>query len=296
MPSSTDTTTTGRWKASTSFDATMPMTPRCQPSPDDDEHRAGADVRVALDRLAGRGEDLLLLVLPSLVLLVELRRQRPRLVGHGGVGGEQEARGDVGRGHAAGRVHARREHEADVVAVDRLAGSGPRRRAAPAAPPCAGRARAARGRSCAMTRFSPTSGTTSASVPMAAILTNAGSHFSWPVRAQSACTSLSATPTPARFLSGYAQSRLLRVDDGQRRRQLVLGLVVVGDDQVDAELARAPRGVHAADAAVHRDDQAHAVGVQPLDGRHLQPVPVAQAARGGSARRCRRATRSPGAG
>ena len=28
-----------------------------------------------------------------------------------------------------------------------------------------------------MTRFSPTSGTTSASVPMAAILTNAGSQF-----------------------------------------------------------------------------------------------------------------------
>ena len=31
-----------------------------------------------------------------------------------------------------------------------------------------------------MTRFSPTSGTTSASVPIAAILTNAGSHFVLP--------------------------------------------------------------------------------------------------------------------
>ena len=57
-----------------------------------------------------------------------------------------------------------------------------------------------------MTRFSPTSGTTSASVPIAAILTNAGSHLLRPARPQSACTSLRATPTPARFLSGYVQS------------------------------------------------------------------------------------------
>ena len=57
-----------------------------------------------------------------------------------------------------------------------------------------------------MTRFSPTSGTTSASVPMAAILTKPGSQASRPVARHSACTSLSATPTPARYLSGYVQS------------------------------------------------------------------------------------------
>ena len=57
-----------------------------------------------------------------------------------------------------------------------------------------------------MTRFSPTSGTTSASVPMAATLTNPGSQLSRPVCRQSACTSFSATPTPARYLSGYGQS------------------------------------------------------------------------------------------
>ena len=51
---------------------------------------------------------------------------------------------------------------------------------------------------------------------------------------------------------------------------------MVGDDQVDAELARAPRGVGAADAAVHRDDQRDAVGVQPLDRRRLQAVAVLQ--------------------
>ena len=72
----------------------------------------------------------------------------------------------------------------------------------------------------------------------------------------------------------------LRVDDGERRRQLGVGLVVVGDDQIDAELARAPRRLGAADAAVDRDDQRDAVGVQPLDRRRLQPVAVAAAARG----------------
>ena len=61
-----------------------------------------------------------------------------------------------------------------------------------------------------------------------------------------------------------------------RHRQLVVRLVVVGDDQVDAELARAPRGLDAADAAVDRDDQRHAVGVQPIDRRRLQAVAVAQ--------------------
>ena len=55
-----------------------------------------------------------------------------------------------------------------------------------------------------------------------------------------------------------------------------VGLVVVGDDQIDAELARAPRRIGAADAAVDRDDQRHALGVQPIDRRRLQAVAVAQ--------------------
>ena len=127
-----------------------------------------------------------------------------------------------------------------------------------------------------MTRFSPTSGTTSASVPIAAILTNAGSHLLRPARPQSACTSFSATPTPARYLSGYEQSWRFGIQHGHRHRQLVVRLVVVGDDQVDAELARPPRRFDAADAAVDGNDQRDAVGVQPLDGRRLQAVAVAQ--------------------
>ena len=43
-------------------------------------------------------------------------------VGHRFVGGQQQARGDVRRAHAAGGVDARRQDEPDVVAVDLLAG------------------------------------------------------------------------------------------------------------------------------------------------------------------------------
>ena len=127
-----------------------------------------------------------------------------------------------------------------------------------------------------MTRFSPTSGTTSASVPIAAILTNAGSHFPLPARSHSACTSFSATPTPARFLSGYVQSCRLGLITASAGGSDAFGLVMIGDDQVDAELARAQRRLGAADAAVDRDDQRHAFGVQPIDRRRLQAVAVAQ--------------------
>ena len=59
--------------------------------------------------------------------------------------------------------------------------------------------------------------------------------------------------------------------------QRALGLVVVGDDQVDAELAGAPCRLAGANAAVDRDDQPHAIGVQLLDRDRLQPVAVAHA-------------------
>ena len=64
-----------------------------------------------------------------------------------------------------------------------------------------------------------------------------------------------------------------------RHRQLVVGLVVIGDDQVDAELARAAGRFGAADAAVDRNDQPDAVGVQPFDRRRLQTVAVAESFR-----------------
>ena len=95
---------------------------------------------------------------------------------------------------------------------------------------------------------------------MAATFTNAGSQWLRPDRAHSACTSLSATPTPARFLSGYAQSWRFGLMTASALRQLRVGLVMVGDDQIEAERPGVSGRLDAADAAVDRDDQTHVLG------------------------------------
>ena len=65
-----------------------------------------------------------------------------------------------------------------------------------------------------MTRFSPVSGTTSATVAIATSFSNDSRNAPQLVgrpseRASSACTSLNATPAPHKFFSGYPQSRRL---------------------------------------------------------------------------------------
>ena len=131
-----------------------------------------------------------------------------------------------------------------------------------------------------MTRFSPTSGTTSASVPIAATLMKPGSQLSRSGCAAQRLHQLQRDADAGEVLVGIAAVVPLRVDHRQRRRQLGVRLVMVGDDQIDAELARAPRRVGAADAAVDRDDQRHAVGVQPLDRRPAAGRSRPSAARG----------------
>ena len=127
-----------------------------------------------------------------------------------------------------------------------------------------------------MTRFSPTSGTTSASVPMAATLMKPGSQLSRPARRHKRLHQLQRDADAGQVLVGIGAVVPLRIDHRQRRRQLRVRLVMIGDDQIDAELARAPRRLGAADAAIHRHDQRDAVGVQPLDRRRLQAVAVLQ--------------------
>ena len=68
----------------------------------------------------------------------------------------------------------------------------------------------------------------------------------------------------------------LRVDDRYGIRQLGPRLVVVGDDQVDAEFPRAHGRFVAPDTTVHRHDDRGALGVQPIDGGGLQTVAVLQ--------------------
>ena len=98
------------------------MTPRCQPSPATTRIERAPTSGSVCDDLLRRRQDLGFFLLPLDVLAIELQRQLPHLLGQRLVVGEQQARRDVRRAHAAGGVDARREHEADVIAVDRLAG------------------------------------------------------------------------------------------------------------------------------------------------------------------------------
>ena len=67
----------------------------------------------------------------------------------------------------------------------------------------------------------------------------------------------------------------LGVDDGQRFWQLGVRLVMVGDDQVDAQLGCPPCGLVFTNPAVDRDDERHALGVQPFEPGRLQAIAVA---------------------
>ena len=197
----------------------MPMTPRCQPSPPTTSTLCAPTAgSVSIAFFAWRDE-LGLLLLPPQVLVVELLREAARFVAHRFVGGQQQPRGDVRRAHAAGGVDARREHERDVIAVDGLAGQARRRRAARAGRPCAARVLSDARPSFAMTRFSPTSGTTSASVPIAAILTNAGSHLSLPGARAQRLHQLQRDADAGEVLVGIGAVVALRVDHRERRRQ-----------------------------------------------------------------------------
>ena len=93
-----------------------------------------------------------------------------------------------------------------------------------------------------MMRFSPTSGTTSASVPIAATFTNAGSQFACPVRVAQRLHQLQRDADAGEVLVRIGAVVALRVDDRERLRQLGVGLVMIGDDQIDAQLACALRG------------------------------------------------------
>ena len=71
---SIDSTIAGRWNASTSFDATMPITPRCQPSPATTITVREPIVEVGLDDLLRLRDDLRFFLLPPEVLGVRAAR------------------------------------------------------------------------------------------------------------------------------------------------------------------------------------------------------------------------------
>ncbi len=86
-----------------------------------DQHRSRPDARVRLNNLPGSRDDRGFLFLSAGVLAVELQRERARQVPHRLVVRQEQPRRNVGRAHPAGRIHAGRQDEGDVIAVDGLA-------------------------------------------------------------------------------------------------------------------------------------------------------------------------------
>ncbi len=98
----------------------MPMTPRCQPGPADDEDVVRADCRVCFDGFLRLAHELGFFLLPAQVLVIQLLREIARFLGHLFARRQEQTRGDVGTAHPAGGVDARRHHERDLIAVDGL--------------------------------------------------------------------------------------------------------------------------------------------------------------------------------
>ena len=69
-----------------------------------------------------------------------------------------------------------------------------------------------------------------------------------------------------------AAVRAVGVDDRDRVGKLLLALVVVGDDEVDAELSAQLRLVVGRDSAVHRDDQIDLLAAELADGDLVEAV------------------------
>ncbi len=88
----------------------------------DDEDVVRADCRVCFDGLLRLADELGFFLLPAQVLVIQLLREIARFLGHLFVRREEQPRRDVRAAHPAGRVDARRDHERDLVAVDRLSG------------------------------------------------------------------------------------------------------------------------------------------------------------------------------
>ena len=215
------------------------------------------------------------LLLDALALAVE-RAQLPREArGLCRVGREQELGGLVRLTHAAGGVDARGEHEADLHGRHRLFGQprllqqcvqadevGVVNRGQPARDERAVLTRhlhdvrdRADGRECAVAR----------------------DESFLPVRPGQREHELERHAAPGEVLERIRTVRSVRVNDGDRVRQRLLALVVVGDDHVHAEGPGEGDLLHAGDAAVDRDEQAHTLLAQRGNGVAGQAVPVLDA-------------------
>ena len=243
--------------------------------PADDEHIVRADRRVGFDGLLRLRDEIRFLALAAQVFFVQLQRQAARLLDRRFVVGEEQTGRDVGRAHPSGRVDAGGENESDLVAVDPLAAQPGRfeQRAQ-----SNGVAPAAQGSEPEL-GDDPVLADERDDVGECADRGNLDECREPPALAGALAErlhQLQGDPDAGEILVRIPAVGALRVDHRQGGRQCALRLVMIGDDEIDAELARAQGRLAGANAAVDRDDELHAFAMQAIDCRRLQAVTVAQ--------------------
>ncbi len=205
-----------------------------------------------------------------------IHRELPDFLGHPLVGRQQQAGRQIRRAHATGRVDARRQQKRDVIAVDNLA---------PQSRNVQQRSQANLVRAAGEqieTEFGnhpvlPHQRHHVGERPNRRHLDESGQPALAPRTAAERLHQLERHTDTRQILVRVRAIVTLGIDDREGRRQHGVGLVMIRDDEIDSHVARAPGGVGAADAAVHRHDQVHTVVFQPIDRRRLQTVAVAQA-------------------
>ena len=217
------------------------------------EHEAGIALRVGgpLDLLQRLVEDALVQRLPLDVEPLQPPRQRGGLRR---VVAEQQPEPVGGVSDPAGGVEPGTENEAEVAGADLLAGEPGRldqrahagqRLSASSLRPCFTRI-----------RFSPWSGTTSATVASATRSSRWNGRLAGrPSAGTSAWTSLKATPVPQSPVGPETSSGRCGSTTAMAGGSSAPGQVVIGDYHADAGRPRRAHRLHRGDAAVAGDDQ-----------------------------------------
>ncbi len=251
-------------------DAAMP------PVAADDQDVVRADGGIGLDRLLRGRHELRLFLLAPQILVVQLLGERAGLLLERAVGGEEQPRRDVGRAHAAGGVDAGRQHERDLIAVDGLAGQPAAIEQRPQADGVWSPAERLEAEPCDHAVLADQRHDVGQRADRGD-LDERRQPLAAPGASAERLHQFEGDADPGQVFVRVRAVVALGIQHGHRHRQLIVRLVVVGDDQVDAELAGAARRLDAADAAVDGNDQRDAVSRaaarwQPAGGRSRRAI------------------------
>ena len=111
-------------------------------------------------------------------------------------------------------------------------------------------------------------------------LQNSAQFVRGPVqRLQQSLRQLERDTDAAKIFFRIGAARLIRIEDGQRRRQLGFRQMMVGDDDVDAQLSRPPHHFSGPNARVHADDERHTFRAGALDNFRAHAVALLETIR-----------------